>query len=269
MLDERGTKPKPAGHETPSPNDGNPQPLQHQTAAGQRNDAALNGALWINSERVGARRPEIAEHNGYYQGRKVIHHDSRIAEGVSLGGTGGREAIVVTWTPRSNDQSLHDLYDDSVKRSTDGDGTFRKNRALQAVYDVVIERFANRSPEDVAAFIEQNGLAGDRKVSLQTFIRARMGTCRHLALACGAILERMVDEGKLGGRVSVDRNTMPGRGAHAWCRYTSSTGTVVILDVMQQFLGTLQEAQQKPGAWPYARPSDREHLMPPRLPDRG
>lgn len=213
-------------------------------------------ANWERTRRAEERLPSIQREDGRFKGREIIHRDSRIDGGVCLGAH-GREAIVVDWRHHASPgtaKSLASLYDEALRRATDDRG-FRRNLALQAVYDTVNEHFLDRSPSGVDRVNAFVGARPDDKVHIDCYISARAGVCRHMALVCAAMLERMVDEGLLRGKVSNDRNSIAGVGAHAWCRYTSSSGDVVILDPMQGYFGKLEEAPRS-GGWKYARPNE-------------
>jgi hypothetical protein len=62
-----------------------------------------------------------------------------------------------------------------------------------------------------------------------------------MALTCGVIIEMLIKEGSVEGKVSVDRKTFK-RGGHAWCRYKGPDGTVFIIDVAQRYCGKLSSA---------------------------
>lgn len=212
---------------------------------------------WERTRLVEERLPAIPLDGGYFQGRKMIHHDSPISGGVCVGGV-GREAIVVDWRHEGRPEkgaSLATLYDAAVQRAT-VDGRFRKHLALKAVFDTVNEHFTERSSTGVQRVTQAVGGGPDSKVHIDCFISKGTGVCRHTTLTCAAILERMIERDLLAGQVSNDRNSIPGKGAHAWCRYTSSSGAVVILDVVQNFFGNLDESQKRAG-WNYARPEDK------------
>jgi len=89
----------------------------------------------------------------------------------------------------------------------------------------------------------------DQIVSLDIFLLRRTGVCRHFALLNGYFLERMIQEERLDGKVSVGRNSYA-FGAHAWCRYTSKKG-VTVLDGAQNYFGDVHH-----GKWWYARNED-------------
>lgn len=213
-------------------------------------------ANWERTRLAEERLPSIRLNDGLFKGREIIRRDSRIDGGVCLGAH-GREAIVVDWRHEANPgtaRSLAALYNEAVNRATDEQG-FHRGRALQAVYNTVNEHFIERTPTGIERTNRYVGARSDDKVHIDCFISARTGVCRHMALVCAAILERMADEGLVRGHASHDRNSIPGQGAHAWCRYTSSVGEVFILDPMQGFFGTLKESQELE-AWNYARPED-------------
>ncbi len=222
---------------------------------------------WERTRLVEERLPSIPMHDGRFQGRQIIHQDSPISGRVCLGAF-GREAIVVDWRHEGNPRrvSLATLYDAAVERAT-VEGRFRRSIALRAVYDTVNEHFLDRSHSGISQLNHSLGAGPDSKVHLDCYIAARVGVCRHMALTCAAILERMVESQLLRGTVSHDRNSIPGRGAHAWCRYTSSSGAVVILDPMQEFFGTLEESinppeksPHHPPRWDYFRPEERTRV---------
>ena len=96
----------------------------------------------------------------------------------------------------------------------------------------------------------------DQKIGLNNYIRDGVGVCRHQALLCGYLLERLVAEHHLSGTVSVDRNQVEGLGGHAWARYTTSGDKVIVLDVAQDYLGRLNDMSQDQNRWFYERPKD-------------
>ena len=195
--------------------------------------------------RLGLRNLE----NEFYQGRPVIHRDSRIDGGVYLG-QGQREAIVVDFR---KDHKLMDLYE-KVKDKSLKNGVIKKSRILGAVYGAVKESMPRQDYEAVKEIINRYGVEEDGKISLGVFLEEGAGVCRHDALACAALLERFKEEGIVKGRASLDRNSNH-LGGHAWCRYTNSGGEVFILDVAQNFLGRLEESLNE-DRWAYQRPED-------------
>ncbi len=95
------------------------------------------------------------------------------------------------------------------------------------------------------------------KLHLKDF--AGGGVCRHQALLCGYLLERLYRTGRLKGSASVDRSLLPYKG-HAWVRYTTEAGQVIIVDPARDpgvlILDDLPEMQpdrvfyERPGEYP-------------------
>ena len=198
-----------------------------------------------------------------YLGRPLIARDTPVIGGV-LYGTYGGEALVVD--PAADPHAWDPLYADALRRATGPDGRVKRDRVMDAVFDVVSERM-KYSQKGVERILKEIGGARGQfvegtKVELGWFIAEGVGVCRHQALACCALLEMFKRDGHIRGDVSLDRNENwspkgEARG-HAWARYTSKAGTVFILDVAQRFIGELEEAGAS--AWNYRRPSDPSGL---------
>jgi len=190
------------------------------------------------------------DEDGHYQGRRIIDRDSRVDKGVWLGG--GREALVVDF---DKDEYLKGLYGQIMKKMEKRYGRFRKSKALRLVYDEVDAAFPKRKHGQVESFIKEQVYQPGIKVYLGNFIVGRTGECRHMALACAAILEKMGDEGHLGGTARVNRNSQE-KGVHGWCRYTTGTGVPYILDVAERYFGSLEESRGS-ASWDYFKPGDK------------
>lgn len=89
---------------------------------------------------------------------------------------------------------------------------------------------------------------------MDSYIIAGGGVCRHQALLGAYLLEKLIRDGKIGGKVSIDRNSVQNAG-HAWIRYTNSKGKVFIIDQAQKYIGLLNDTD-KNGRWFYERPED-------------
>jgi hypothetical protein len=141
------------------------------------------------------------------------------------------------------------LEQEVLDLSRDSQGVGRKSKALESIYTVVGKhlRYDNDAVNRVVAAhnVERDGI-----ISLAEFIRARVGVCRHQAVACVGLIELLNQRnyhagGKwLGGRGSVHRGSMrkPGRSSesiHTWAQYKAQDGEVYVLDVAYQFFGTL------------------------------
>ena len=224
---------------------------------------------------VGANVPGVRQQMEQEQGRRERHtitRDSPINNGVYEGSYGG-EAIVVDY---DEDPELIDEAVDSVlQASTTTAGKLDKNLVLDATLSYVLSHMRYDADAVDKLFEEELGGVRGRKVSLGRYIdddEGGFGVCRHQALFAGIILEQMAERGILGGRASVERNTIR-RGAdgkddgHSWARYTNSVGDVFILDAaQQQRVLSLEEAmelnRQNPDVnWDYARPEDKQKIM--------
>lgn len=192
-----------------------------------------------------------------FQGRLIIGRDRKINGGVYLGGS-EREAIVVD---DKKDPAIARIYQELINRRLDAQrrGMGFKEGVLEEVWHLVnqVMPYNEYQVEDVVSRLPEP----DSKIYLSAFIGG--GVCRHQALLTAYLLERLANEGLVGGKVSIDRNFVPKLGGHAWVRYTNSAGEVFILDSAQPYKGRLDEMSDKEYRWFYERPEDtRPHLKP-------
>ena len=190
------------------------------------------------------------EKKGWFLGREMIGRDKKINQGVYVG-AGEREAIVVD---DEKDLPLNDVYKQLLVmrlRAKKIRGTSFREGLLQDIFNLTKEIM----PVDIGNVEKvRKDLGGsDRKTYLSSFFGG--GVCRHQALLAGYLLERLKKEGKIGGDVSVDRNSTD-EGGHAWVRYTNSKGKITILDPALNFRGYLKDVQVGDKNWPYYRKSD-------------
>jgi hypothetical protein len=221
---------------------------------------SLNSPLYeepTGESKIGVISSSNPSRYGIYKGRHVIGRDERINGGVYLG-SGKREEIVVDDTKSEVKKAYEDLYEQLWEKVRNrqkeqeelGQDNNIKNGILSDVFALVMEKmqydsdFADKAGDEFE----------DQKINLSYFINAKKGVCRHQALLVGYLLERLTAEGYIDGKVSIDRNSVAGVGAHAWVRYTSgTTGDIFIIDPAQKFIGRLEDA---PGNWPYRRPEE-------------
>jgi hypothetical protein len=199
--------------------------------------------------------PDAEAPHGRFKKRALIGRDTRINGGIYLG-AGGREAIVVD----GRHKGLRKVYDELAEewskrkgRKSDDAGTMR------GVFDLVRKHLPYRSDIVEQVFYDELEGKEDQKVSLEVYIDKQGGECRHQALLGGYLLERMIDDGLIGGKVSVDRNFVPGQGGHAWIRYTSAEGKVFIIDPARNYIGELEDTSEY--RWFYERPEDKERIF--------
>lgn len=184
-----------------------------------------------------------------YQGRHIIARDTKINKGVYF--INGDEAVVVD---DENDQSLVQTYEAVLAQieQIKLEGKEPKNHILKIVWETVL-RVMPYDYGEVRVNDVQQRLGKGRKTYLGAFMGG--GVCRHQGLLVAYLLEKLVSQGYLSGKVSVDRNMNDDRtSGHAWARYTSSRGKIFILDVAQKYIGELDTHNST--LWPYARPED-------------
>jgi hypothetical protein len=193
--------------------------------------------------------PVVPNDLGYFKGRYMIGRNTRINGGVWIDGLS--EALVVD---ESKSPETIAAYQALMERVSVGDSVDR-GRVLDAVYDVTNQYLPYRlkEMEDIA-----RPYYDCHKINLGVFIEERAGACRHQALLVGYLLEKLKDDGRIRGQVSVRRNIVKGRGGHAWAEYTNSGGDSYVIDPAQEFLGTKQEAAERArfrvfqeGCWRY------------------
>ena len=131
------------------------------------------------------------------------------------------------------------------------------------------QRGVDRTLEDIAKRIGVAKFRDGDKVELSVFMAAGVGVCRHQALACAVTLERFKDEGHIRGSISIDRNIrrdpkMENSDGHAWVRYTSHGGNIMILDVAQNYFGLLKDSSRD-AQWNYMRPEEQQRVIAPEL----
>jgi hypothetical protein len=185
-----------------------------------------------------------------FKGRPIIGRDKKINGGVYLG-AGSREAIVVD---DQKDQALEKIYQELLRR--------RKNKLLEeksfkdGLLTEIWQLVSQVMPYDSQRVNEITSrlTKPDSKIYLSAFLEG--GVCRHQALLTGYLLEKLSTEGFLGGKVSIDRNFVKGKGGHAWVRYTNSKGNVFILDSAKQYIGRLDKISDEKKRWFYERPED-------------
>lgn len=210
--------------------------------------ASWNRTIRAKERLVPGHHPDL---NAVFANRIIIERDSRIAGGVYVGGS-GREAIVVDW----KQPELNKLYN-NLTRAIRSSEHKDQNTALAGVFFFVRDAFPNLSESKTDKLIKGLNLRPDKKVHIDYFIANGTGVCRHVAACCAVLIERLIDEGYLKGKVSIDRNTIAQKGAHAWCRFTDSKGEVIILDVMHDYAGRLSKTAAKAN-WDYFRPEDQK-----------
>ncbi len=212
----------------------------------QRNTQALISRLEGNPHFQAPREDDLAAPYGSYLGRHVIGFGTRIQGGVYMGRK-PREAIVVDATSKVV-RRLHyklrlQLLIFTAQHLWTRRGSIDRGQ-IQREQLKFIMRFVQRTlvfdNHAVTALIEFYGAKHDVKLSLNAFIEARVGVCRHQVCLYGVLVELLQEDGLLGGKVSVQRARFA-RFSHAWVRFTSQWGQVYIIDPAQDRFANLSE----------------------------
>jgi hypothetical protein len=199
------------------------------------------------------------EHFGdTYGGRPLITRDGPVDGGVYYGTYGG-EAIVVD--SKKYPEQYDRVFDEVAMRASDESGNIQRGLVLNAAFDVVSEKM-QYSKDGVDQLLGSFGDFKDGdKLDLGAFIEEGIGVCRHQALVVAVMLEKMKEQGHIRGDISVDRSQRwsPNgeREGHAWVRYTSHSGEVMILDVAQDYIGLIQDSEGDKQGWDYLRPEEQ------------
>ncbi len=169
------------------------------------------------------------------------------------------EAIVVD--PDKYPAQYEKWYSELENRASDGSNRVQRSKVLGSAFSLVSEKM-KYSQEGVDTILRENGAVNDGdKIELSVFMEDGVGVCRHQALVVATLLNQAKDAGHIRGDISVDKSEQwspdGDRGGHAWVRYTSYGGDVMILDVAQGFAGTLEESRQRQEGWNYLRPEDK------------
>jgi len=210
--------------------------------------------------------------HGMFGNRPIIARDTPVNGGVyPVGGKGG-EALVID--DKRYPKQLNDVYRSveerikntlgsesavlgGLKQAIDqkaghpGEGSMELKQ-LQAIFAEVFDtlKYDLEATEELAR--------DSQKIALNDYISEGVGVCRTQAVLCAYLTERLIDNGMLNGRVSIDRNinkVIDGDDkAHAWARYTDADGNVFILDPAQKYVGKLEDVTDR--NWDYRRTSD-------------
>jgi hypothetical protein len=186
----------------------------------------------------------------------VITRNSKIIHGVSLGQGSSREAINVNILA---DRPLNDFVNALILETNRL--RYSLNTPIQSILRLVSVRVADafgkfdNVAQRVDALNEGHQLTQDKLVNLGFYLENGLGVCRHRALTAAVILQALVNDGKINAEVTVDRNNIKGRGAHAWCRVKDlQTNKVYIVDPMLGFVGSTDQVTSS--HWPYLRARD-------------
>lgn len=198
-----------------------------------KEQAALNDLLRQNRE---------SGQMEYSGSRPVIDRSTTDPEGMVdiRSWVGGSEAIVVD--SKKEPRPYQELLRKCDSKLTES-GVFTEKDVLQAVFETVAEtisydlEYANTTADEITT--------KSKKINLAVYIEEGKGVCRHMALACQWLGARLAEQYPAlfdGGEFTVPVNQREkDNAAHEWVRYTNPKGKVYIIDVAQNFMGTLED----------------------------
>lgn len=219
---------------------------------------------------------------------QIVGRDVKVRDGI-YPGTSEREVIWVNeglpgnkekpWEGNLN-RAFNNLVDIVHARMKKGGEQEAKANLLRDVLELTRKWLPSdnipgqMSADDrVAQFVADSGAKKDGWMSLEQFM-GNVGVCRHQALLAAYLLERAQEEGIVSSqsKISVDRNSIPGLGAHAWVRYLNRGGQEYIIDPRQNFIGTVEQAEQmakdQKAVWSYRRPNPNRVEQPEYQPKK-
>ena len=190
---------------------------------------------------------------GRFRDRHIIGTGTRVLGGVFLGHR-AREALIVDETDPKLQKRLRtfiQMRKDAIHQSFLDGGAVAEKDTL-----VLREAFARQLPEALFAFtrtylvydesrvariFREAQLEVDAEFSLDHYLTAHFGVCRQMVLFLVAMFELLEKQGLTKGRMFLARCHIPNFLIHAWARYESLDGSVLILDPAQNFLGSLDQ----------------------------
>jgi len=188
------------------------------------------------------RPPDRQAPNGYFKNRIIIGRNTGINGGVYLGG-GSREALVVDDTNAEDKILLDKIYSELLLKLA---GNRITNQILNDVFDIVQDYLPYN---DILVRAISSRYKGDSEASLCHFIRLGAGVCRHQSVLVAYLVERLIRDNHIAGKISAERNSVEECMVHAWARFESAEGNVYIIDPAQNYCGRLEDVPDK--AWPY------------------
>jgi hypothetical protein len=230
--------------------------------------------LLASSEFTPPRPGDAWAPHGYFASRRIIGSEMGHVNGGVYLGAHAREALVVDDEPTNEaGNKLRAFYTEKIRPAIEQAaaqvGRKPKDVALSVIYRTVLKAMPYDAEKTDLLIHMLTGGQRDMKIHLAPFIQNGVGVCRHQALLVAYLIEKLTQEDdlrfRLNGKLSLERNSIANldenkTGAHAWVRYTSTSGEVYIVDVAQKKCGKLDDLAREPGNWEYARPEDWKRI---------
>ncbi|MCX6781091.1 MAG: hypothetical protein NT003_03185 [Candidatus Magasanikbacteria bacterium] len=184
---------------------------------------------------------------GVYLDRRIAGFDTRVTDSVYMGHS-PREALVIDPRPEGEIMRLYRKFRWLRLRFMAEylwQHRARMNRGImQREQLFLLMRFVqDEMPFDkhrAERLVAEYNAKNDVKLTLDVFIRARAGVCRHQVCLYAVLVELLQEHGHMGGKVSLQRGKFY-RMSHAWVRFTSEWGQIYIIDPAQDRFGNIAE----------------------------
>lgn len=187
---------------------------------------------------------------GRFRGKHVIGTGTRVLGGVYLGHK-PREAIFVDpqsavlndllqWFIDSRFSVMkHNCISGKISMEITPASLVREfsNGLALALYEFTRQRLVFN--ESAAAQVSRAAnIKPDEELTLDAYVNAKVGVCRHQVLLLVALFEKLEPKYLTKGKMTVCRCYIPHMFSHAWARYELSGEESLILDPAQNFCGT-------------------------------
>lgn len=189
---------------------------------------------------------------GRFRGRHIIGTGTQVLDGVYLGHR-PREAIFVDSSSHVLRMFLRSFVENrfSVMKTQliNGEIQFEITReglvrAFQMGLPEALFQYTKRclpyDEQGVSLVFRQAKIEPDAELSLDAYLLARKGVCRHMVLFLVSMFELLSQMNLTQGSMSVCRCYIPGLFSHAWARFEQDETESIILDPAQNFFGPLE-----------------------------
>jgi len=211
-----------------------------------------------------------------YRGRRLIDRHSRVNGRTTIIGTTDNPFFDALYVSREgHNNGLYNEVFEAVKlrAARMPGGVSNTQNFVQAVYEEISSRVTYSIPKSEQIWMRIAKNEGftppydGAPAEVFDFVREGYGVCRHMGLACAAVLERAIDEGLIDGKVNYHRSIHTSdsnqRDGHAWARFTDPSGGRWVLDVAHQYCGRLESASVR--GWNYLTDDEAQGVAPPKV----
>lgn len=189
---------------------------------------------------------------GYHKNHVIIGRDTKsVKDGVYFTTSPNSEAVIVDDKSRAIELVSQGLLDKVESKFSSG-----TTKHEEDILKLVNKETKRALPYDARISDRLSGPLCDSNglIALSTYIEQGGGVCRHQCLLAALLLEKLIDNKILAGTVGVERNhDLDVKGAHAWAVFKSLSGSTIVVDPAQNFVGSKARARAQ-GRWEYEIP---------------